>query len=119
MMWMILQADKPDDYVISTGKSHSVRDFIIKSFEYVGIEIEFKNEGINEIGIVSKCNNPKYNLDKNSIIIKVDSKYFRPTEVDLLIGDSSKARKKFNWMPKYSFEMLVEEMMENDLKIIQ
>tara|TARA_A100001011_G_scaffold138652_1_gene146425 strand:- start:935 stop:2032 length:1098 start_codon:yes stop_codon:yes gene_type:complete len=115
MMWMILQAKKPDDWVISTGKTTSVREFLIMCFNYVGIELEFKGSGINEKGYVKKCTKKEYYIDEGKLVFEVDSRYYRPTEVDLLVGDSSKAKKELGWQPEISVENLVAEMMENDL----
>jgi GDPmannose 4,6-dehydratase len=118
MMWMILQADKPEDWVIATGTTTTVREFVKLSFLYVGIELEFKGKGINEKAIVFKCNNPKYNLKLGQEVLSVDPAYFRPSEVDVLIGDSSKAKNKLGWFPKYDLKSLVNEMMESDLKLM-
>lgn len=119
MMWMILQADESEDWVIATGKTTSVRDFIIMSFKYVGIELEFKGLGINEKAYVKSCNDPKFQIELGKQILEVDPKYFRPTEVDLLIGDSSKARKKLGWECQYDLNDLVKDMMESDIKLMQ
>lgn len=118
-MWLMLQQDKPEDFVISTGTTTSVRDFIILAFAEVGVTLEFKGIGVDEIAIVSDSNNPEFAFKKNQIVIKIDPNYFRPTEVDLLIGDNTKAKEKLGWKPKYNLEMLVKEMMEADLKIFQ
>ena len=104
-MWLILQQDKPDDFVLSTNETHSVREFIEKSFALKGFDIKWKGSGINEIG---------YDTKTNRELIFISKKYFRPTEVDLLLGDSTKARTKLNWKPKYCFDMLVNEMVNND-----
>ena len=104
-MWLILQQDKPDDFVLSTNETHSVREFIEKSFALKGFDIKWKGSGINEIG---------YDTKTNRELIFISKKYFRPTEVDLLLGDSTKARTKLNWKPEYSFDMLVNEMVNND-----
>ena len=114
-MWLILQQDKPDDFVIATGQNYSVRDFIKKSFEVLGIDIDFKGKGEKEVGYISKLNQPMKHLKVNDIIIKVDPIYYRPTEVDTLLGDASKARQVLNWKPEYNFKTLVEEMIEQDL----
>ena len=109
-MWMILQEPKPDDFVIATGETHSVREYIEKSFLYAGISIEWQGTGLNEKGI---------NSATGAEIINIDPYYFRPTEVDLLLGDYSKANQQFGWKPKTSFEELIKIMMEfelNDLK---
>ncbi len=118
MMWMILQADKPEDWVIATGATTTVRDFVRMSFEQVGIELDFKGEGIDEKGFIKSCSNPKYQLEIGKEVVSVDPKYFRPTEVDLLIGDPSKAKEKLGWECKYDLEALVKDMMESDLKLM-
>ena len=119
MMWMILQADKPEDWVIATGKTTSIRDFVIMAFEYIGIKLKFIGQGINEVGLVEKCTNPDYQIEVGKEIIKVDSRYFRPTEVDLLIGDASKAENKLGWKATTSLKGLVNDMMESDLKLMR
>lgn len=116
MMWLILQADKPDDWVIATGKTTSIRDFILLAFDYVGIEIRFEGRGINEIGKVVCCKNPSYQIEVGKTVVKVDSMYFRPTEVDLLLGDPTKAKKELNWEPEISLSELVADMMQSDLE---
>lgn len=119
MMWMILQADEAEDWVIATGKTTTVRDFVRMSFSEVGIELEFKGEGVNEKAYVKACNNPDYQLEKGKEVLAVDPKYFRPTEVELLIGDASKAKNKLGWVPKYDLQDLVKDMMQSDLKLMQ
>jgi GDPmannose 4,6-dehydratase len=118
MMWMILQADMPEDWVIATGKTTTVRDFVKMAFGHAGIELEFKGEGVDEKGYVLSCSNAKYQLPLGKEIVAVDSRYFRPTEVDLLLGDPSKAEQKLGWKREYSLEDLVSEMMESDLKLM-
>ena len=118
VMWMILQHDEPDDWVISTGKTTKIRDFVIMAFNHVGIELEFKGKGIKEKAYIKKCNNKTYELPIGKEVVNIDPKYFRPTEVDLLIGDSAKARKKLGWKLEYNLESLVDDMMSSDLKII-
>lgn len=119
MMWMILQADEPEDWVIATGKTTPVRDFVRMSFAEVGIELEFKGEGIDEKGFVKSCSNPKFQLEIGQEVLAVDPKYFRPTEVDLLIGDPTKAKTKLGWECKYDLQALVKDMMQSDLKLMQ
>ena len=119
MMWMILQAEEAEDWVIATGKTTSVRDFVKMAFNEVGIEIEFKGAGVDEKGYVKNCNNPNYQLDIGKEVVSVDPKYFRPTEVDLLIGDASKAKNKLGWIPEYELSELVKEMMASDIKLMQ
>jgi len=118
MMWMILQADKPEDWVIATGKTTTVRDFVKMSFAHAGIELEFKGEGVDEKAVVVSCSNSKYQVETGKEVVAVDSKYFRPTEVDLLIGDPTKANTKLGWIPEYNLEQLINEMMESDLKLM-
>ena len=118
MMWMILQADKPEDWVIATGETTSVRDFVRLAFREVGIELEFKGRGINEKAYVISCSNNKYNLTIGKEVLCVDPSYFRPTEVDLLIGDPSKAKKKLGWVPDFNLASLVKDMVASDLKLI-
>ncbi len=125
-MYLILQQEKPEDYVVATGVTTSVRDFIRMAFAYVGISIEFKGEGINETGVVSSVNINRLNLLEISSSVKegqeilaVDPRYFRPTEVDLLIGDPSKAKNQLGWDPKYDLKGLVDDMMRSDLKLIK
>ena len=119
MMWMILQAEKADDWVIATGKTTTVRDFVKLAFKHVGVEVEFKGQGVDEVGIVSKCSNNSYKLKPGQTVVCVDPKYFRPTEVDILVGDPSKAKNELGWEPKISLEELVEDMMKSDLKLMQ
>jgi GDPmannose 4,6-dehydratase len=114
-MWRILQQDKPEDYIIATGITTSVRDFIKMAFEEVEAEVEFQGEGINEKGIIRSCSD-KYNFKKGQEVLKIDPRYFRPTEVELLIGDATKAKEKLGWTPKYSLRELVAEMVEADVK---
>jgi GDPmannose 4,6-dehydratase len=115
-MWLMLQQDKPEDYVIATGVTTSVRTFIKMAFHYVGIQLEFIGSGINEKGIVTACHHEDYQVPIGKVVISVDENYFRPTEVDLLIGDAQKARKKLGWEPTCSLQSLVKEMMEGDLE---
>ncbi|PQV49638.1 GDPmannose 4,6-dehydratase [Jejuia pallidilutea] len=119
MMWMVLQADIAEDWVIATGKTTSIRDFIRMCFAYIGIELEFKGKGINEKGIVTACNNKNYQIKSGKQVVAVDEKYYRPTEVDLLIGDATKAKEKLGWEPKYQLKDLVNDMMSSDLKLMQ
>jgi len=115
MMWMILQADEPEDWVIATGVTTTVRDFVKMAFGYCDIELEFKGEGVDEKGYVVSCNNPDYQLEIGKEVVAVDANYFRPTEVDLLIGDATKAREKLGWVPEYDLKALVEDMMASDI----
>ena len=120
MQWLMLQQKKPKDYVIATGKQYSIRDFIKKCCEYLGIEITFQGSGTKEVGVVKKIKNNKYrHLKSGDIIIRVDKKYFRPSEVETLLGNPSLAKKELKWSPKYNINDLVEEMMNSDLKVAE
>jgi len=119
MMWMILQADEPEDWVIATGVATTVREFVRLAFSEVGIEIEFKGKGVDEKGYVASCSKSEFQLEKGLEVLAIDPKYFRPTEVDLLIGDATKAKTKLGWIPEYNLQNLVKEMMESDVKHMQ
>jgi GDPmannose 4,6-dehydratase len=108
-MWLMLQQDQPDDYVLATGETHSVREFVDKAFAEAGTTIEWKGSGENEVGHDAKT---------GKVVVEVDPRFFRPTEVDLLIGDATKARRKLGWEPKIRFEQLVREMVQHDLKLL-
>jgi len=107
-MWMILQQDKPSDYVLATGTTTSIRDFCKMTFEQLGINLKFVGDGLQEKGI---------DINTGKTLIEIDPRYFRPAEVNLLLGDSTKARKELGWQPKYDLKMLVKEMVEEDLKL--
>lgn len=115
-MWLILQQEKPEDFVISTGITTTVRDMAKMAFGEAGIEIEFRGEGANEKGYVVNCLNSKYQVNKGKAVVAIDPTYYRPTEVDLLIGDSSKAHEKLGWEPKSNLKQLVKEMVHSDLQ---
>ncbi len=119
MMWMILQADTPEDWVIATGRTTTIRDFVKMAFKHIGVTLEFKGEGIDETAVVASCSNSTYQLEIGQEILSIDPKYFRPTEVDLLIGDPTKAKEKLGWEPKITLEALVKDMMDSDLKLMQ
>ena len=119
MMWMILQHNDAEDWVISTGKTTSIRDFVKIAFLMIGVELEFIGKGLNEKGIVKSCSNKKYNLEVGNEVVAVSEKYFRPTEVDLLIGDSTKAKEILGWEPETSLKELICEMVESDLKLFK
>ena len=106
----MLQQDEADDYVLATGETHPVREFVDKAFREAGIEIEWKGNGVDEKG---------FNKSNGEIIVEVDPKYFRPTEVDLLLGDPSKARTKLGWKHTYSFDALVKEMVAADIALFE
>jgi GDPmannose 4,6-dehydratase len=116
-MWLILQQDEPEDYVIATGITTRVREFVRMAFAEVGIEIEFIGEGVEEIGKVKACHNPLYQVSIGKVVVEVDPKYFRPTEVDLLIGDPTKSKTKLGWQPKYDLPALVKDMMQADVAL--
>lgn len=118
-MWKVLQQEKAEDYVIATGITTSIRDFVIKAFNHVGIEVEFKGSGVDEVGYIKSCSNSEYQLKIGQEIVKVDPRYFRPTEVDLLLGDPTKAKTKLGWEPKYDLDLLVEDMMSSDLQLFK
>ena len=119
MMWMILQHDKPEDWVIATGRTTSIRDFVKMAFSHIGVTLSFKGEGVNEVAIIESCSNEKHKLEIGKEVLAIDSNYFRPTEVDLLIGDPTKAKEKLGWVPEISLEQLVEDMMQSDLKLFE
>ena len=119
MMWMILQAEQPEDWVIATGKTTTVREFVRLSFAEVGIELEFKGIGVNEKASVVKCNNPAFKIEIGKEVLSIDPSYFRPTEVDLLIGDPTKAKTKLGWVPEHDLSSLVKDMMQSDVKLMQ
>lgn len=116
-MYLILQQEKPEDFVLATGITTYIRDFVKMSFAEVGIELAFKGEAENEEGYIVTCNNPEYQLEIGRTVVKVDSRYYRPTEVDLLIGDPTKANTKLGWKPKYTLAEMCKEMVASDLVI--
>lgn len=118
-MWRILQQPEPEDYVIATGITTPVRDFVKMAFAEVGIEVAFTGEGKEERGNIVACNNPEYQVEIGKEVVAVDSAYFRPTEVELLIGDPTKAMTKLNWTPKYDLPMLVQDMVSSDVQLFK
>jgi GDPmannose 4,6-dehydratase len=118
-MWLILQQDVPEDFVIATGITTPVREFVRMAFQEIGVEIEFKGSEAKEVGIVVSSSNPDYFVEPGKEVVAVDSRYYRPTEVDLLIGDPTKSNTKLGWMPKYDLSMLVKEMVEGDLELFR
>jgi GDPmannose 4,6-dehydratase len=125
-MYLMMQQDVADDYVIATGKTTEVRDFVRKAFAFVGAEIEFKGKGIDEKAYISEINHRQSTIDNRQsamhigqCVLEIDPRYFRPTEVDLLLGDPSKAKSKMGWVPELTLDDLVEEMMQSDLKLMQ
>ena len=119
MMWMILQAEEAEDWVIATGKTTTVRDFVKMAFAEVGVELEFKGIGENEKGYIKSCSNSKFKIEIGKEVVAVDPHYFRPTEVDLLIGDATKAREKLGWVPEYNLQDLIKDMMQNDMDLMK
>ena len=118
MQWLMLQQDEPQDFVIATGKQFSVRDFIVLSAKELGIELDFRGKGINEKGYIKSISGDKCpSLKVGDCVIEIDKRYFRPSEVDSLLGDASKARKELKWKPRISLEEMCVEMIEEDLKI--
>ncbi|XP_026492964.1 GDP-mannose 4,6 dehydratase [Vanessa tameamea] len=109
-MWLMLQQEEPEDFVVATGEAHSVREFVEKAFSYVGRRVTWRGEGENETG---------HDADTDELLVKVNAKYFRPTEVDLLLGDPSKAKQKLGWKPRVTFEQLVKDMVEADLQLMK
>jgi GDPmannose 4,6-dehydratase len=125
-MWLMLQQDTPEDFVIATGTTTSVRDFVRMAFNAVGIELTFNGEGLHERGVVASIDSEKLKLLELSNgltigqeLVAVDPNYFRPTEVDLLIGDPTKAKQKLGWTPKHDLKSLLEDMMQGDLKLMK
>jgi GDPmannose 4,6-dehydratase len=118
-MWLMLQQDKADDFVIATGVTTTVREFIIKTFKELGITLNFSGAGINEKAVVAKSENKDFKLKEGQEVVKIDPKYFRPTEVELLIGDPAKAKSKLGWKPKYDLDALVKEMVASDLELFK
>ena len=129
-MWLMLQQDKPEDFVIATGVTTKVRDFISAAFEEVGVTLRFEGKGIEEKGIVDSIDEARYevmtgksidqsNIKSNQTVIEVDPRYFRPTEVELLIGDPTKAQEKLGWNPRFDLKRLLEDMVQNDIKLFQ
>jgi len=119
MMWMILQADEPEDWVIATGETTSVRDFIRMAFAEIGVTLRFDGKDVDEKAFIESCDDPRFQLEIGKEVVSVDPNYFRPTEVELLVGDASKAKEKLGWVPQYDLAQLVEEMMESDIKVMQ
>jgi GDPmannose 4,6-dehydratase len=117
-MWLMLQQDKPEDFVLATGHTTSIRDFVIMAFAEIGVLLEFSGKDEQEVACVLECIG-EHKLEVGKIVVKVDPMYYRPTEVDLLIGDASKAREKLKWSPKYTLKQIIKEMVESDLKMIK
>jgi GDPmannose 4,6-dehydratase len=118
-MWLMLQQDQPEDFVLATGVTTPIREFMRMAFREVGVELAFKGTGVEEVGSVESSSNADYAFKPGQEVIKIDPKYFRPTEVELLIGDPSKAKEKLGWVPEYDLAALVQEMMASDLKLFE
>jgi len=118
-MYLMLQQETPEDFVVATGITTTVRDFVKMAFNEVGIEVGFSGEGIDEKGVVVACHNPEYQVEVGKQVVAVDKRYFRPTEVELLIGDPTKAQEKLGWKPKYDLPMLVNDMMKADVALFK
>jgi GDPmannose 4,6-dehydratase len=118
-MWLILQHDTPDDYVIATGITTPVREFIRKSFMELGIRVEFNGIGVDETGTVSESDRDEFRHLIGKEVVAIDPRYFRPTEVDLLVGDATKARTLLNWVPQYDLDALIKEMVASDFRLMQ
>ena len=116
-MWLILQQEEPEDFVIATGVTTTVRDFVRMAFAEIGIQLAFKGKDDGEYAEVVACTDPDYQVHKGKKVVVVDPKYFRPTEVDLLIGDPTKSREKLGWVPKYDLASLVKEMVQADVDL--
>ncbi|HOY37844.1 MAG: GDP-mannose 4,6-dehydratase [Bacteroidales bacterium] len=118
-MYLIMQHGKPDDFVVATGVTTKIRDFVIMAFAELGISLEFRGIGVHEKAYVAECYNPAYAVKKGQCVLEIDPGYFRPTEVELLIGDATKARTELGWIPEYSLDLLVKEMIAHDLKLLK
>ncbi|CAG0906679.1 unnamed protein product [Cyprideis torosa] len=118
-MWLMLQQETPEDFVLATGKTTSVRDFAIEAFRNVGVELEFKGSGQDEVGLVASCSPSDFVLEVGKEVIKIDPNYYRPTEVDLLIGNPTKAKEKLGWQAKTELSELVAQMVQSDLELFQ
>jgi GDPmannose 4,6-dehydratase len=118
-MWLILQQDTPEDFVLATGVTTTVREFVRLAFGELGIELAFKGKGDQEKAVVVSCSSPDYQVPIGKEVVSVDSRYYRPTEVDLLIGDPTKAHQKLGWRPKYDLQQLVTEMVQSDVDLFR
>ena len=119
MMWMILQAKQPEDWVIATGKTTTVRDFVKTAFSEVGIELEFKGTGDKEKAFVSRCSNDEFQLEIGKEVLSIDPNYYRPSEVDFLVGDPTKAKEKLGWVAEHDLASLVKDMMNSDINLMK
>jgi GDPmannose 4,6-dehydratase len=117
-MHLMLQQDQPEDFVIATGITTEIREFVRMAFEEVGIEVAFTGTGLDEKGFVKACHNPQYKVETGKEVVGIDARYFRPTEVELLIGDPTKAKTKLKWEPEYDLKALVKDMIQGDIKLM-
>jgi GDPmannose 4,6-dehydratase len=117
-MWRMLQQETPEDFIIATGKTTSIRDFVRMAFQEIGVTLAFEGSQENEIAKVESCTNPAYQLEIGKVVVRVDPSYYRPTEVDLLLGDPTKAKTQLGWEPEYDLASLVKEMVHSDLKLM-
>lgn len=115
-MWRMMQLDHPEDFVIATGETRSIRQLIVEAFRQVGVTLAFSGQGLEETGVVEKTENPSFHFTPGQTVLRIDPRYFRPTEVDLLMGDAAKARIKLGWKPCYTFEQMMQEMVHSDLE---
>ncbi|OJV18922.1 MAG: GDP-mannose 4,6-dehydratase [Dyadobacter sp. 50-39] len=118
-MWLILQQETAEDFVIATGVTTRIRDFVRMAFAEVGVEVEFSGAGVDEIAKVVKCNKPEFQIEVGKEVVAVDPRYFRPTEVELLIGDPTKSMEKLGWKPKYDLKALVNDMVHADVQLFR
>ncbi|MEN9685232.1 MAG: hypothetical protein RLZZ28_1018 [Bacteroidota bacterium] len=117
-MWLMLQQEKPEDYVIATGKTTRIRDFVQMAFKEIGVTLEFRGTGQDEVAVVKSAEG-KFKVEAGKEVVKIDKRYFRPTEVDLLIGDATKANTQLGWKPKYTLSAMVQEMVANDISLFE
>ena len=117
-MWRMLQQETPEDFIIATGKTTSIRDFVRMAFQEIGVTLTFEGSQENEIAKVQACSNPAYQLEIGKVVVRVDPSYYRPTEVDLLLGDPTKAKTQLGWTPEYDLASLVKEMVLSDLRLV-
>ncbi|GAB1397392.1 MAG TPA: GDP-mannose 4,6-dehydratase [Saprospiraceae bacterium] len=118
-MWLMLQQDKPEDFVIATGITTTVRDFVKKAFAELGVELSFNGKDENEKAVVVSCSDPEYFIEPGTVVVEIDPRYFRPAEVDILVGDATKANTKLDWYPEHSLDDLVKEMVQSDVELFR
>ena len=118
-MWLMLQVDQPDDFVIATGTTTTVREFLVKTFARLGMVLAFRGKDVEEEGYVASVTNPELPVKAGQVVVRIDAAYFRPTEVDLLLGDPTKAKTKLGWKPEYDLDALINEMVDSDLELFK